>query len=87
MHVRAPAEHEREHGPAAKLDLVARKAVQAVRDEGEPLSKRRLCDLMDVRASDATKRSGIEHAEAHGELVARDGPRRAILYTLPEWSS
>jgi AAA domain len=86
VHVRAPAAPERKADtPSKKLDLLERAAVEAVTREGETLSQNRLEPLMDIKASAKLKRAGMEQAVARGTLRQKPGPRRSILYELPEW--
>lgn len=86
VHVRAPAERQRDaDAPSAKLDLMESKAVEAVTREGEPLSQNRLEALMDIKAGAKAKRAGMEQAVARGTLRQRPGPRRSVLYELPDW--
>jgi hypothetical protein len=85
VHVHAPAERQRDaDAPSAKLDLMERKAVEAVTREGEPLSQNRLEELMNVKASAKAKRAGMEQAVARGTLRQKPGPRRSVLYELPD---
>jgi AAA domain len=85
VHVRAPAERQRDaDAPSAKLDLMERKAVEAVTREGQSLSQNRLEELMNVKASAKAKRAGMEQAVARGTLRITAGPRKSILYSIPE---
>jgi hypothetical protein len=87
VHVRAPAESDQRAAdePAVVLDLMERKAVEALEQEGEPVSQRRLLELMNVKASASKKRAGMEQGVSRGTLRERSGPNRSRLYALPRW--
>jgi Bifunctional DNA primase/polymerase, N-terminal/AAA domain len=79
VHVRPPTE-DQEDAPSARLWFLARAAVQALKDAGKPLSQRGLTERMDIKASDNSKRAGIEEAESRGCLRISEGPRRSLLH-------
>lgn len=64
----------------AKLLVVARAAVRTCKEAGEPLSQRRLTERLAVKASNETKRAGIEEAVARGSLRIEEGPRGTALH-------
>jgi hypothetical protein len=66
--------------PETRLLSIARAAVRAVKDAGEPLTQRRLLARMNVKASATMLRAGIEEAVARGALRAEAGPNRATLH-------
>jgi hypothetical protein len=72
--------HQEPNTPAARLTLVARAAVKAAKTADEPLTRRRLEALMNVKASAVTKRAGIEQAVSAGALRTEPGPNRSLLH-------
>jgi hypothetical protein len=80
VHVWPPAEREAD-APSARLYYLARAAVRALKNAEEPLSQKRLLELMDVKASDRSKKAGIEEAEArHCIRIDGGGSRGALLH-------
>ena len=80
VHVRAPEARDQAAGPDARLERLARAAVDAAREAEGPVSRKVLEELMDVRASHNAKRAGIEVAVSRGAIRVGDGPRRSLLH-------
>jgi hypothetical protein len=66
--------------PQSRLNIIARAAVRAAKNIGEPVTQNRLSALMNVKAAASLKRAGIEHAVARGALRSEVGPNRATLH-------
>lgn len=71
-----------ENTAEARVELVARAAVRAVRNAGRLVSQNELTALMNVRAAATLKRAGIEHAVARGALRIEHGPNRSVLHAF-----
>jgi hypothetical protein len=71
--------------------LAARAAVNAAKDEGQPMSQSALIGAMKVKAKAITLRGGIDLAVGRGALEETAGPRNARIFTyvndLPEGSN
>lgn len=78
VNLNAPLASARVHEVA--VELAARRAIAAAKDEGNPLSMRSLTGLMQIKAGTDTKRAGIELAVARGHLRVERGPRGAALH-------
>jgi len=66
--------------PDARLGVVARAAVRAVKDADTPPSTRVLVELMKVKAARNLKLAAIEHAANKGAIRPEPAPRNATLY-------
>lgn len=67
-------------GGTAAFVAITRSAVAAARDAGQALSRSRLVELMEIKASRATKFAAVEHAVGNGALRTEDGPRNALMH-------
>jgi hypothetical protein len=88
LHRTAPAKRETAE---AKVATIARKMVQTLRGESEPLSSNSVLALVDVKGARDLKLAALEYAVRHGALSKKPGSRNAQLYAyvgeLPEEGS
>lgn len=76
-----------EHSADLGAVLAARSAVEAAKKEGRPMTKTALRNMMSIKASSDTKRSGIDLAIGRGALREEDGGRNAKAVTyVHDWS-